>query len=131
MTITVVTPEHGNHTFDANDWRTVEPDGQDYGYLWIGDEDTDIGVAAFAPGAWLFVYENATADATELLDPPRRLPRVWEDLNREVPIGVNVSDKQGDIWKYSTRHGWQCWMDGVVVVDIDPERYSPYTEVVE
>lgn len=83
MTITVVTPDHGVQEFEASDWDTPK------GTLWVGTGD--VGVAEFAKGSWLFVYEKLPAQTTE--------PRTWKSLV-DVPIGVRVADNEGDTWAF-------------------------------
>jgi hypothetical protein len=57
MTIYVATPDHGQMEFDADWWVTDDGDLATNGELWIGHEETGVGVALFAAGSWLFVYE--------------------------------------------------------------------------
>ncbi|OMC55439.1 hypothetical protein A5747_13705 [Mycobacterium sp. IS-836] len=108
--IIVVTPEHGSHEFDADEWETLGGELGDEGNLWLSK--SGIGVAEFARDAWLFVY--ATEDSE-----PEPVPRVWKSLT-EVPEGVLVADSD---------ESCPCeWVrDETTVYDV----YGPFTEVLD
>lgn len=57
-------------------------------------------------------------------------PRVWDSLS-DVPIVVEVTDADGDTWKHHFSECWQCWDNGDSSPSdySDPERYSPFTEI--
>lgn len=89
MTIHVETPDHGKYSFlSADDWEL-----RDDGGLWIGKGIPNLGtgVAEFANGSWLFVYETLPAQTTE--------PRTWKSL-ADVPTDVRVVDNEGDTWAF-------------------------------
>lgn len=114
MTFHVVTPEHGEHQFDADDWETLSGENGDEGNLWLSKDG--VGVAEFAKGAWLFVYETK--------DPaPETKPRQWRGLF-DVPSDVKVvKDCDGDEWtRADTAPRWgdpHHWLND----------YAPFTEV--
>lgn len=127
MTIHVVTPDHGTITFlSAKDWETGQEEG-DLGNLWVGTGD--LGAAEFSRGAWSYVYE--------VKDPePAPEPRQWESL-LDVPEGVAVSDRDGDVWKVEggrryIQHGG-VWDKGLAGPDWHQfaGHYSPYVEVLD
>jgi hypothetical protein len=122
LTIHVQTPDHGVQKFDANDWRIDEAD-----HLWVGDWESGTGVAEFAEGAWLFVWETndeAPAEAQE--------PRVFQTL-LDIPLGVTeVLDRDGDSLylneagetRYHNRKGTFWPKD-------EQDEFGPYTEVLD
>ncbi|WP_104183770.1 hypothetical protein [Mycobacterium avium] len=112
MTIHVVTPNDGEHVFDATGWETTDLDTHQEGGLWVGNGDD--GVAEFAKGAWLFVYVTADAHAK---------PRQWKSLF-DVPSDVKaVKDCGGNKWtRADTPPTWgdpHHWLND----------YAPFTEV--
>ena len=124
--ITVVTPDHGERSYDADDWNTVNnSDGE----LWVGKEG--MGVAQFAKGAWLFVYETKDPQPTIAVDKPK--PRQWDSLYR-TPWSVKVTDKDGD--HYEARGSDWFWLERdrlltyEEVKDISP-MFGPFTEVIK
>lgn len=135
MTIHVQTPDHGVQKFDADTW---DSDHDGMGTLWLGkDED---GVAMFARGAWLFVWEtNDEAPA----DP--REPRVWQSP-ADIPEGVTARGQlvpsvylSGDltfIWIKRDSSGlfnkWDYeshWFGPTEAIKAD--RHAPFTEVLD
>lgn len=105
MTIIVVTTEHGDRSFEANDWKIKE------GRLWVGTT-SDVGVAEFAIGSWQFVYETDDSQ-------PKHQPRVWASLT-DVPMGVGVTDVEGDFWQGEGPAGSRVY-----------DEYGPFTEYLE
>lgn len=76
MTIYVQTAYYGELEFDADDW-----DIKDGESLWVGTDG--VGVAQFAKGSWLFVYEEKTPE-------PEQAPVNFSEGDRAVITGPVV-----------------------------------------
>lgn len=126
MTITVVTPDHGDQSFDATDWEIQDIDAPHGGSLWIGNGNT--AVAEFAKGSWLFVYEPKEIP----INPGKPEPRKWDSLYR-TPYSARVLDTDGDLYVYRDGH-WR-WGTHLTPLTADEVRfsfnqYAPFTEVI-
>ncbi|MCA2331878.1 hypothetical protein JF714_15655 [Mycobacterium avium] len=100
MTFHVVTPEHGEHQFDADGAVTLSGENGDEGNLWLSKDG--VGVAEFAKGAWLFVY--VTEDPAP---EPKPKGRRWDQLS-SVPKDVKVTDRTGSLWEAKGGE-WGYW----------------------
>ncbi|BBC53850.1 hypotheical protein [Mycobacterium phage PP] len=127
MTIYVRTHDYGLQEFPtANDWRT-EFDGLDKGpRLWVGDDESDLAVAEFAPGTWAYVYEKTTVESEE--------PRQWDSLYY-TDFNATVTDRDGDTYKHDGLN-W-CWYpraspDKIENASLrDWDGNAPFTEVLD
>ena len=102
----------------AWDKDSFEQGESDYWHTWEGEGPGGSSYASYGPFTMTY---------------PTKKPRVWEDY-AEIPLGVKVTDKDGDVYLRDTRTGLWTFVaeDGDVDVSsiYEPNRYAPFTEVV-
>lgn len=116
MTVRVTDADGRTHSYDVDDFETDPM----FGVLEVGDPV----VALFPAGQWIRAERVVEKEKTA----PQ--PREWKSLT-EVPPGLAVTDRDGDVWDLATLT--ITHRDGDIS-DIDPEldghdSWGPFTEV--
>lgn len=115
MTIIVATVDDGLKEFDANDWNEDPATGS----LWVGDRASKEGVAQFAKGSWLYVYEKKPKEKG-------MAPRRW-NYPHEIPDDEHVIIKDADGVLFTNRHDHR----GRIIYPVRGGYKSPVGPLVE